>query len=88
MRHETLTAKRMALIGLRNDGTISDELLHHLEHELDVEALRLGLGERRTKTRSLEPTSVRSHMRHCPLAVLPLALHNLPNYRRISAVKN
>jgi len=33
----------MALIGLRNDGTISDELLNHLEHELDVEALRLGL---------------------------------------------
>jgi len=42
-----LTAERMALIGLRNDGTISDEVLHQLEHELDVEALRLGIGERR-----------------------------------------
>jgi len=40
----------MALINLRNDGTISDELLHRLEHELDVEALRLGLGERRATT--------------------------------------
>jgi len=47
LRHETLTAERMALIGLRNDGTISDEVLHQLEHELDVEALRLGIGERR-----------------------------------------
>lgn len=44
--HETLTAERMALIGLRNDGTISDDVLHHLEHELDVEALRHGIGER------------------------------------------
>jgi monovalent cation/hydrogen antiporter len=37
----------MALIKLRNDGTISDEVLHRLEYELDVEALRLGIGERR-----------------------------------------
>src|SRR3989454_189573 len=50
LRHETLTAERLALIGLRNDGTISDEVLHRLEHELDVEALRLGLGERRATT--------------------------------------
>jgi Na+/H+ antiporter len=50
VRHETLTAERLALIGLRNDGTISDEVLHRLEHELDVEALRLGLGERRATT--------------------------------------
>ena len=50
LRHETLTTERMALINLRNDGTISDELLHRLEHELDVEALRLGLGERRATT--------------------------------------
>jgi monovalent cation/hydrogen antiporter len=47
LRHETLTAERLAVIGLRNDGTISDEVLHRLEHELDVEALRLGIGERR-----------------------------------------
>jgi monovalent cation/hydrogen antiporter len=47
LRHETLSAERLALIDLRNDGTISDELLHRLEHELDVEALRHGIGERR-----------------------------------------
>lgn len=47
LRHETLTAEREALIGLRNDGTISDEVLHRLEHELDIEALRHGIGERR-----------------------------------------
>jgi CPA1 family monovalent cation:H+ antiporter len=49
LRHETLTAERLALINLRNDGTISDEVLHRLEHELDVEALRLGLGEQRSQ---------------------------------------
>lgn len=47
LRHETLTAERRALIGMRNDGTISDDILHRLEHELDIEALRLGIGERR-----------------------------------------
>jgi CPA1 family monovalent cation:H+ antiporter len=47
VRHETLTAERLALIELRNNGTISDEVLHRLEHELDVEALRDGVGERR-----------------------------------------
>jgi len=36
LRHETLTAERLAVIGLRNDGTISDDVLHRLEHELDV----------------------------------------------------
>jgi CPA1 family monovalent cation:H+ antiporter len=47
LRHETLTAERVALIGMRNNGTISDDVLHRLEHELDVEALRVGIGERR-----------------------------------------
>ncbi|MDN5752278.1 MAG: Na+/H+ antiporter [Nitrosospira sp.] len=47
LRHETLTAERLAAIGLRNDGAISDEVLHRLEHELDVEALRSGVGELR-----------------------------------------
>lgn len=47
LRHETLTAERLALIELRNNGAISDEVLHRLEHELDVEALRKGVGERR-----------------------------------------
>lgn len=47
LRHETLTAERITLIQLRNDGTISDEVVHRLEYELDVEALRAGIGERR-----------------------------------------
>jgi CPA1 family monovalent cation:H+ antiporter len=47
LRHDTLTAERLTLIQLRNNGTISDEVLHRLEHELDVEALRAGIGERR-----------------------------------------
>jgi monovalent cation/hydrogen antiporter len=54
IRHETLTAERLALIKLRNDGTISDEVLHRLEHELDVEALRLGIGEQRATALPLE----------------------------------
>ena len=33
------------MLYLRNDGTISDKVLHRLEHELDVKALCLGLGE-------------------------------------------
>jgi CPA1 family monovalent cation:H+ antiporter len=41
----------MALIGLRNDGTIGDDVLHRLEQELDVAALHLGIGERRTDRR-------------------------------------
>ena len=45
LRHETLTAERRTLIDLRNRGVISDEVLHRLEYELDVEALRLGVGE-------------------------------------------
>jgi len=50
LRHETINAERVALIGMRNDGTISDEVLHRLEHELDVEALRHGIGERRVRS--------------------------------------
>ncbi len=49
LREATLAAERSALIRLRDDGTISDEVLHRLERELDIEALRLGLGERRVK---------------------------------------
>jgi CPA1 family monovalent cation:H+ antiporter len=41
-----LAAERTALIKLRDEGTISDEVLHRLGQELDIEALRLGLGER------------------------------------------
>jgi len=50
LRHETLTAERLAVIDLRNDGVISDDVLHRLEHELDVEALQLGIGERRVSS--------------------------------------
>jgi len=45
LRHETLSAERRALIELRDQGVISDEVLHTLEQELDVEAIRIGLGE-------------------------------------------
>jgi Na+/H+ antiporter len=45
LRHETLSAERRALIGLRDRGVISDEVLHRLEQALDVEAMRIGLGE-------------------------------------------
>lgn len=50
LRHETLTAERLAVIRLRNDGVISDDVLHRLEHELDVEALQIGIGERRVSS--------------------------------------
>jgi monovalent cation/hydrogen antiporter len=47
LRHEALAAERKALIDLRDRDVISDEVLHRLEQELDVEAMRLGLGETR-----------------------------------------
>jgi len=46
-----LTAERLAVIKLRNDGVISDEILHRLEHELDIEALRIGIGELRVSAK-------------------------------------
>jgi monovalent cation/hydrogen antiporter len=49
LRHETLTAERRTIIAMRDNGTISDDVLHRLEHELDIEALRLGIGERRVR---------------------------------------
>ena len=55
LRHETLTAERLAMIGLRNEGAISDDVLHRLEHELDVEALRVGIGERRVTSGTGDP---------------------------------
>jgi Na+/H+ antiporter len=45
LRHETLSAERRVLIALRDQGVISDEVLHRLEQERDVEAMRIGLGE-------------------------------------------
>jgi len=57
LRHEMLTAERLAVIDLRNDGAISDDVLHRLEHELDVEALRVGIGERRVSSGGRDPRS-------------------------------
>ena len=48
LRHELLAAERKALIALRDREVISDEILHRLENELDIEAVRLGLGETRS----------------------------------------
>jgi CPA1 family monovalent cation:H+ antiporter len=45
LRHAILDAERQAVVALRDDGVISDEVLHRLEQELDVEAMRTGLGE-------------------------------------------
>jgi CPA1 family monovalent cation:H+ antiporter len=47
LRHEALTAERQRVIDLRDRDVISDDVLHRLEHELDVEALRMGVGEMR-----------------------------------------
>ena len=47
LRHEALSAERRALIALRDEGVISDDVLHRLEQELDIEAMRIGLGEER-----------------------------------------
>ena len=47
LRHETLSTERRALIALRDGGVISDEVLHRLEQELDIEAIRIGLEEQR-----------------------------------------
>jgi Na+/H+ antiporter len=55
LRHETLAAERRALIDLRDRGVISDEVLHRLEQELDVEAIRLGLGETRREEGGAAP---------------------------------
>jgi hypothetical protein len=47
LRHEALSAERRALVALRDQGVISDDALHRLEQELDIEAIRIGLGEAR-----------------------------------------
>jgi hypothetical protein len=44
-RFETLLAERLALIHLRDDGVIGDEVLLTLEAELDLEAARQGLAD-------------------------------------------
>jgi hypothetical protein len=41
----TPKCQRRAVIGLRDRGEISDEVLHEVERELDIEAIRIGKGE-------------------------------------------
>jgi CPA1 family monovalent cation:H+ antiporter len=43
IRTAVLDAERDAVIGLRDDGIISDEVLHRIERDLDLEALRTGV---------------------------------------------
>jgi monovalent cation/hydrogen antiporter len=38
---EVLEAQRRAIVGLRNDGTISNDVMHRIERELDLEDQRL-----------------------------------------------
>ena len=52
LRHEILSIERRQLIALRDQGVISDEILMRLEQELDVEAMRIGLGETRLDDRT------------------------------------
>jgi NhaP-type Na+/H+ or K+/H+ antiporter len=41
LRREVLEAERAELIRLRNAGTIGDDVLHRIEHDLDLETARL-----------------------------------------------
>jgi CPA1 family monovalent cation:H+ antiporter len=43
IRTAVLDAEREAVIRLRDDGAISDEVLHRIERDLDLEALRSGV---------------------------------------------
>jgi Na+/H+ antiporter len=45
VRHALLHAERRAVIELRDRGEISDEVLHEVERELDLDAIRLGVGD-------------------------------------------
>ena len=47
LRTHMINAERRMLVRLRNEGTISDEVLRDLEQELDLEAVRLGSGDAR-----------------------------------------
>jgi Na+/H+ antiporter len=47
LRAVMMHAERRMLVRLRNEGEISDEVLRELELELDLEAVRAGLGEER-----------------------------------------
>ena len=39
--HELYVAQRRALVELRNAGTISNDVMHRVERELDLEESRL-----------------------------------------------
>lgn len=41
LQREAVVAERNVVVKLRNQGVINDEVLHRLEHELDLEAVRL-----------------------------------------------
>jgi CPA1 family monovalent cation:H+ antiporter len=47
LRAGIIAAERRMLVRLRNERTISDEVLRELEQELDLEAVRVGLGHLR-----------------------------------------
>lgn len=47
LRAGMIGAERRMLVRLRNEGAISDEVLGELEQELDLEAVRLGVGDAR-----------------------------------------
>lgn len=47
LRRGMLEAERRMLVRLRNEGAISDEVLRELEQDLDLEAIRAGVGELR-----------------------------------------
>jgi CPA1 family monovalent cation:H+ antiporter len=47
LRGEMLRAERRMLVRLRNEGAISDDVLRELEQELDLEAVRVGVGDDR-----------------------------------------
>ena len=47
LRAEMLRAERRMLVRLRNEGAISDDVLAQLEQELDLESVRVGVGDDR-----------------------------------------
>jgi monovalent cation/hydrogen antiporter len=47
LRGAMIDAERRMLIRLRNEDAISDDVLHALEHELDLESVRDGAGAER-----------------------------------------
>ena len=47
LRGAMLRAERRMLVRLRNEGAISDDVLRELEQELDLESVRVGVGDER-----------------------------------------